>query len=132
MYQAHYLTDIGIKKYKREVLGFKEPHELQVENQVEMAKKICRIVYLYLEIPFESLKDKNRKEEVILAKHFSIYYMRNLFPKLPYETIATIFGLKTHVAARHAYMKISNFISNDFQHKNTKEFLDPKIKELLK
>ena len=62
MYQAHYLTDIGIKKYKREVLGFKEPHELQVENQVQMAKKICRIVYLYLEIPFESLKDKNRKE----------------------------------------------------------------------
>lgn len=132
MYQAHYLTDAGIEQYKRHIKGFKEPFEIEKENQIETAKKISRIVYLHLKVPFESLKDKNRKEEVILAKHFSIYYMRNLFPCLPYESIAHIFGFKTHVAARHAFMKVSNFITNDDEHKNTKEYLDPKINELLK
>ena len=132
MYQAHYLTDAGIKQYKRQILGFKNPTKIKKENEVVIAKKISRIVYLYLEIPFEGLKEKNRKEEVILAKHFSIFYMRKLFPTLAYETIANIFGFKTHVAARHAFMKISNFILTDTEHRNTKEYLDPKIKELLK
>ena len=139
MKQVHYLSDVGIQQYKRQVLKMKSKaideeyfRKLDEEKKIEIATKICRIVYLYLEVPFESITDQNRKEEVILAKHFSMHYTRLLFPKLSYSKIGSIFGLKAHATVLHAVEKVRNYIQNDNWHRTTNNFLEPKIKELLK
>ena len=69
MYQAHYLTDKGIKGYLRTVdEEVYRKHQQMYLNHDKHIENICRLVFAYFDVPLEKIKVKSRKAELIRAK----------------------------------------------------------------
>jgi len=132
MYQAHYLTDKGIKSYLRTIdseLNRKYHrsfmnHDIHVENLV-------RLVFKYFNIPFEKLKVKNRQAEIIRAKQFAAFYIKKEVHRITLKEIGSVFDLN-HATIIHSVKNISNLIEVDAEYRGYHEELTSKIMELYK
>ena len=66
MYQAHYLTDKGIKAYLRTVdEELYRKHKQMYLNHDKHIDNICRIIFAYFDVPLEKIKAKNRQAQII-------------------------------------------------------------------
>lgn len=128
MYQAHYLTDKGIKTYLKtvdtEVYKLCLNHDKHIEN-------ICRLIFNYFDVPLEKIKVKSRKAQLIRAKQFTAYFLRREVRRITLSEIGSIFNLD-HSTALHSIRKINDLSEVDLEYRKYHEELCIKIIELYK
>ena len=132
MYQAHYLTDKGIKSYLTTVNS-----ELYVKNKRMYmnynahVENISRLVFSYFNVPLEKIKVNNRKAQVIRAKQFTAYFLKREIYKITLEEIGKVFN-RDHATMIHSIRKINDLIEVDAEYRTYHEELCIKIIELYK
>ena len=132
MYQAHYLTDKGIKSYLTTVNS-----ELYVKNKRMYMNynahvdNISRLVFNYFNVPLEKIKVNNRKAQVIRAKQFTAFFLKREIYKITLEEIGKVFN-RDHATMIHSIRKINDLIEVDAEYRTYHEELCIKIIELYK
>jgi len=132
MYQAHYLTDKGIKSYLTTVNS-----ELYVKNKRMYmnynahVENISRLVFSYFNVPLEKIKVNNRKAQVIRAKQFTAFFLKREIYKITLEEIGKVFN-RDHATMIHSIRKINDLIEVDAEYRTYHEELCIKIIELYK
>ena len=132
MYQAHYLTDKGIKSYLRTIdeevyRKYKQMylnHEKHIDN-------ICRLVFAYFDVPLEKIKVKNRQAQIIRAKQFTAYFLRREVRRITLTEIGNVFDLD-HATAIHSINKIKGVIEVDKEYRNYHNELCTKLMDLYR
>ena len=132
MYQAHYLTDKGIKSYLRTIdMNKHVRHQRTVLKKEEHTNNIVRLVFNYFDVPLELANQKNRKMMVIRAKQFSQFYLRREVNYLTLEAIGSYFNLD-HATVLHSVRKIGDLIEVDAEYQQFNNDLSSRILELYK
>jgi len=132
MYQAHYLTDKGIKSYLTTVNS-----ELYVKNKRMYMNynahvdNISRLVFNYFNVPLEKIKVNNRKAQVIRAKQFTAFFLKREIYKITLEEIGKVFN-RDHATMIHSIRKINDLIEVDAEYRTYHKELCIKIIELYK
>jgi chromosomal replication initiation ATPase DnaA len=122
MYQAHYLTDKGIKAYLRTVdEELYRKHKQMYLNHEKHIDNICRIIFAYFDVPLEKIKVKNRQAQIIRAKQFTAYLTE----------IGQVFDLD-HATALHSISKIKGLIEIDKEYREYHNELCSKLMELYR
>jgi len=132
MYQAHYLTDKGIKKYLRTVdEEVYRKHKQMYLNHDKHIENICRIIFSYFDVPLETIKEKNRYAKIIRAKQFTAYFLRREVRKITLTEIGDIFNLD-HATALHSIKKIKGLIEIDKEYREYHNELCSKLMDLYR
>jgi len=132
MYQAHYLTDKGIKSYLRTVdSDLSRKYQRVFMNHDRHVENIARIVFNYFNIPLEKLKVKNRKAEIIRAKQFTAFYLKREVHRMSLNEIGKVFDLN-HATMIHSIRNITDLIEVDSEYKKYHEDLCAKLVLLYK
>ena len=132
MYQAHYLTDKGIKSYLRTVdEEVYRKHKQMYLNQDKHIENICRLVFAYFDVPLEKIKVKNRKTQLIRAKQFTAYFLRREVNRITLHEIGDVFNLD-HSTSIHSINKIKALIEVDKEYRNYHNELCGKMMELYR
>ena len=132
MYAVHYLTDAGIRKYK-EALNTGEDKWNAIKNNGRevIMERIINLVYRYFDIDKELFDQKCRKAEVIRAKQFALYFIKNELPGLLLREIGDKFKVHHATVIHHVdTIKVLKNIDKEYQ----KYFSDlsSRISELYK
>ena len=88
--------------------------------------RIIKMVAGHYQINVSDIYGTDRKKELILPRHISIYIAKQLTSK-PMSELARIFKRKNHSSIIHAYEKIENLRKSD---PNLKKDIDYIISEL--
>ena len=132
MYQAHYLTDKGVKNYLKTIdEEVYRKHKQMYLNREKHIENICRIVFAYFDVPLEKIKVKSRKAELIRAKQFTTYFLRREVNKTSLSEIGKIFDLD-HATILHSINKIKGVIEVDKEYRNYHNELCTKLMELYR
>ena len=132
MYQAHYLTDKGIKGYLRTVdEEVYRKHQQMYLNHDKHIENICRLVFAYFDVPLEKIKVKSRKAELIRAKQFTSYFLRREVYRITFREIGNVFNLH-HATAIHSINKIKGVVEVDKEYRNYHNELCSKLMELYR
>ena len=132
MYQAHYLTDKGIKNYLTTVNS-----ELYVKNKRMYMNynahvdNISRLVFNYFNVPLEKIKVNNRKAQLIRAKQFTAYFLKREIYKITLEEIGKVFN-RNHSTMTHSIRKIKGLIEVDKEYRTYHNELCTKLMELYR
>ena len=131
MYQAHYLTEKGIKEYKATI---SRQHFLDLKRKKatnENCENLIRLVFNHFNIPFELSKTKSRKREIIIARQFAMYFLRQEFHKLSLQKIGDYFE-KDHSTVVYSIKQINDLVEYDFEIKQHHNNIMKRIIELYK
>jgi chromosomal replication initiator protein len=131
MYQAHYLTEQGIKEYKATI---SRQHFLDLKRKKatnENCENLIRLVFNYFNIPIEMMKSKSRKREIIICRQFSSYFLRQEFNRLSLQKIADYFD-QHHSSIVHSIKQINDLVEYDFEIKEHHKNIMKRIIELYK
>lgn len=132
MYQAHYLTDKGIKSYLRTVNEeLYRKHRRLFLNKEKHIEGISRIVFNYFNIPLEMIKEKNRNREFIVARQFTAYFIRKELAKITLKEIGSVFNLN-HATVIHSLRNINDLVDVDSEYQKWHKELNAKMIELYK
>lgn len=132
MYQAHYLTDKGIKTYLRTVdEEVYRKHKQMYLNHDKHIENICRIIFAYFDVPLEKIKVKNRQAQIIRAKQFTAYFLRREVRRITLTEIGQVFNLD-HATALHSIKKIKGLIEIDKEYRGYHNELCTKLMELYR
>jgi len=132
MYQAHYLTDKGIKSYLRTIDDeLYKKHKQMYLNHEKHIDNICRIVFAYFYVPLEKIKVKSRKAQLIRAKQFTAYFLRREVSRVTLYEISEIFDLD-HTTIMHSISRIKDLIEVDSEYRNYHNELCSKLMELYR
>jgi len=132
MYQAHYLTDKGVKSYLKTIdEEVYRKYKQMYLNRDKHIENICRIVFAYFDVPLEKIKEKNRQAQIIRAKQFTTYFLRREVNKTSLNEIGKIFDLD-HATILHSINKIKGVIEVDKEYRNYHNELSSKMMELYK
>jgi chromosomal replication initiator protein len=132
MYQAHYLTDKGIKTYLRTIDMEAQKHHIKLHlNHEKHIENICRLVFNYFDVPIEKIKVRNRQAQIIRAKQFTAYFLRREVYSITLSEIGKLFNLD-HATAIHSINKIKGVIEVDKEYRNYHEELCGKMMELYR
>ena len=131
MYQAHYLTEQGIKEYKATI---SRQHFLDLKRKKatnENCEHLIRLVFHHFNIPFELSKTKSRKREIIICRQFAMYFLRQEFHKLSLQNIGDYFE-KDHSTVVYSIKQINDLVEFDFEIKKHHNNIMKRIIELYK
>ena len=131
MYHAHYLTEKGIKEYKATI---SRQHFLDLKRKKatnENCENLIRLVFHHFNIPFELSKTKSRKREIIIARQFAMYFLRQEFHKLSLQKIGDYFD-KDHSTVVYSIKQINDLVEYDFEIKQHHKNIMKRIIELYK
>jgi len=131
MYQAHYLTEQGIKEYKATI---SRQHFLDLKRKKatnENCENLIRLVFHHFNIPFELAKTKSRKREIIIARQFAMYFLRQEFYQLSLQKIADFFD-KDHSTVVYSIGQINDLSEYDFDIKEHHKKIMQRIIEMYK
>ena len=131
MYQAHYLTEKGIKEYKATI---SRQHFLDLKRKKatnENCENLIRLVFHHFNNPYELSKTKSRKREIIIARQFAMYFLRQEFYKLSLQKIADYFE-KDHSTVVYSIKQINDLVEYDFEIKQHHNNIMKRIIELYK
>ena len=132
MYQAHYLTDKGIKGYLRTVdEEVYRKHQQMYLNHDKHIENICRLVFAYFDVPLEKIKVKSRKAQLIRAKQFTAYFLRREVHRITLQEIGGVFDLD-HATILHSINKIKGVLEVDKEYRNYHNELCGKLMELYR
>jgi len=98
---------------------------IKEKNSIDVAR-IIKMVAGHYQINVSDIYGTDRKKELILPRHISIYIAKQLTSK-PMSELARIFKRKNHSSIIHAYEKIENLRKSD---PNLKKDIDYIISEL--
>jgi len=139
MYQSMYLNDRGLKLYKEELNSkFPKVRRVDSEGQASIIDNIISTCYRYFDVDIElryCTKRGNRKQEIIRAKQFSMYFIKKCFPKLTLTNIGLLFSSNfkkgmDHSSVIHAVRKIEGLVEFDNEYAMFEADLKKKV-ELL-
>jgi len=131
MYQAHYLTEQGIKEYKATI---SRQHFLDLKRKKatdENCENLIRLVFNHFNISFDLAKTKSRKREIIIARQFAMYFLRQEFQRLSLQKIADFFD-KDHSTVVYSIGQIKNLVEFDFEIKEHHKNIMQRIIEMYK
>ena len=131
MYHAHYLTEKGIKEYKATI---SRQHFLDLKRKKatnENCENLIRLVFNHFKISFDLAKTKSRKREIIIARQFAMYFLRQEFYQLSLQGIADYFD-KDHSTVVHSIKQINNLVEFDSEIKEHQENIMQRIIEMYK
>tara|TARA_R110001599_G_scaffold73906_2_gene204223 strand:- start:3598 stop:3993 length:396 start_codon:yes stop_codon:yes gene_type:complete len=131
MYHAHYLTQKGIKEYKATI---STNHLLDLKRNKptpEKCENLIRLVFNYFEVPTEMMKSKSRKREIIVARQFASFFLKQEFQRLSLQKIADYFG-QHHSSIVHSIKQINNLVEYDFESKEHHKNIMQKVIEMYK
>ena len=131
MYHAHYLTEKGIKEYKATI---SKQHFLDLKRNKptpENCENLIRLVFNHFKIPFELAKTKSRKREIIIARQFAMYFLRQEFYQLSLQKIANFFD-KDHSTVVYSIKQINDLVEYDFEIKEHHKNIMQRIIEMYK
>jgi chromosomal replication initiator protein len=131
MYQAHYLTDAGIKQYKATI---SRQHFLDLKRKKatnENCENLIRLVFNHFKISFDLAKTKSRKREIIIARQLAMYFLRQEFYELSLQRIADFFD-KDHSTVVYSIGQINDLVEYDFEIKEHHNNIMKRIIELYK
>lgn len=132
MYQAHYLTDKGIKSYLRTIdEEVYRKHKQMYLNHDKHIENICRLVFNYFDVPLERIKVKSRKAQLIRAKQFTSYFLRREVHRITLHEIGGVFDLD-HATILHSINKIKGVIEVDKEYRNYHNDLCTKLMDLYR
>ncbi len=105
--------------------------ETQNEKQVteKIIDEIVNQVYSYYGKDTILAKSKKRKQEIILPKHASIFFIRKYSPKVGYERIANYFEMANHTSVLFAFKKMEWLSKRDKFYSKQMEDIDKLIVE---
>jgi chromosomal replication initiator protein len=131
MYQAHYLTEQGIKEYKATI---SRQHFLDLKRKKatkENCENLIRLVFHHFNISFDLAKTKSRKREIIIARQFAMYFLRQEFYQLSLQGIADFFD-KDHSTVVYSIKQINNLCEYDSEFQENKKNIMQRIIEMYK
>ena len=132
MYQAHYLSDKGIKNYLTTVNSeLYRKNKRMYMNYEAHVDNVCRLVFNYFDVPLEKIKVNNRQAHIIRAKQFTAYFLKREIYKITLEEIGKVFN-RDHATMIHSINKINDLIEVDSEYRTYHEELCIKIIELYK
>lgn len=83
------------------------------EKKVEFtAQQIIDIVCQFLQIPEKAIAAKTRKQDVVQARHLSMYFLREI-KNMSLESIGEMLGGRDHSSVVHALKSIQNSLDTD-------------------
>ena len=91
-------------------------------------QKIINIVADYYNLPANEITGKGRNSQVVLARHISMYLIRNNLD-IPLKKIGNMFGGKDHTTVMSAITKVDKELKTDEQLKTAIKELESKIKQ---
>ena len=132
MYQAHYLSDKGIKNYLTTVNSelYRKNKRMYMDYEAHV-DNVCRLVFNYFDVPLEKIKVNNRQAQIIRAKQFTAYFLKREIYKITLEEIGKVFN-RDHATMIHSINKINDLIEVDSEYRTYHEELCTKIIELYK
>lgn len=92
---------------------------------------IQRVVCDYFNIKENSIREKNRKQEVVIARQFAMYLAKE-FTNSSLKTIGLHFGGRDHSTVIHAIQTIEDMIKSDKKHSDTLQTLRSKLKIMFR
>lgn len=131
MYHAHYLTEEGIKEYKATI---SRQHFLDLKRKKATQKNcenLIRLVFNHFKISFDLAKTKSRKREIIIARQFAMYFLRQEFYELSLQRIADFFD-KDHSTVVYSIGQINDLVEYDFEIKEHHNNIMQRIIEMYK
>ena len=131
MYHAHYLNEKGIKEYKATI---STNHLLEIRRNKptpEKCENLIRLVFNYFDIPTEMMKSKSRKRQIIFARQFASYFLKQEFNNLSLQKIADYFG-QHHSSIVHSIKQINNLVEYDLESKEHHQNIMQKVIEMYK
>lgn len=131
MYQAHYLTERGIKEYKATI---SRQHFLDLKRKKatkENCENLIRLVFHHFNISFDLAKTKSRKREIIIARQFAMFFLRQEFYQLSLQGIADFFD-KDHSTVVYSIKQINDLSEYDSEIKKHQENIMQRIIEMYK
>lgn len=81
-------------------------------DQKRNPKDIIRAAAKEMGIKLKELKEENRKKEVALCRHVSMYLLKTM-TNLTYEDIAALLNKKDHTTVMHGVQRVIDLISTD-------------------
>lgn len=108
-------------------LAKKTVKEIATDRKVNISiEYITKVVCEYLDVEENKVRDKNRKQEVVMARQIAMYLSKQL-TKSSLKTIGLHFGGRDHSTVIHAYNNIEELISHDIALKETLDSIRTKI-----
>jgi len=84
---------------------YPQPFAISLE---EMAEVICHVT----QVPFQSLKSKNRKRPIVLGRHLLCYHGRQTC-RVTYREIGDFIGGRDHTTAIHGEQTIKDLMATN-------------------
>ena len=91
-------------------------------------QKILNVVANYYNLTPEQLTGKDRSGQIVLARHISMYLIRQHLD-VPLKKIGELFGGKDHTTVMSAITKVDKELKSDIQLQTAIKDLEKKIKE---
>lgn len=101
--------------------------EIATDRKVNISiEYITKVVCEYLNVDENKVREKNRKQEVVMARQLAMYLSKKL-TKSSLKTIGLHFGGRDHSTVIHAYNNIEKTAEEDMQLKETLDAIKNKI-----
>lgn len=108
-------------------LAKKTVKEIATDRKVNISiEYITKIVCEYMNVEENKVRDKNRKQEVVMARQIAMFLSKKL-TKSSLKTIGLHFGGRDHSTVIHAYNSIEEMAAEDQNLKKTLEEIRNKI-----
>ncbi len=114
-------TEINLDLAKKKVKEISTGRQTNVSIEF-ITKEVCN----FFKIDENSLREKNRKKEVVLARQIAMYLSKKL-TKSSLKTIGLHFGGRDHSTVIHSFNLIEKTIKTDFDLKSNVETIQNKI-----
>lgn len=98
--------------------------EKGITTREHLYERVTRLVCQHLEVPFKELFKKNRKREVCLARHISMYIIRTHYPTVTLVSLGNYFCGRDHTSVVHGVQVIKNLMWSDPELKRKVEYLE--------
>ncbi|MGE5401748.1 MAG: chromosomal replication initiator protein DnaA [Ignavibacteriales bacterium] len=108
-------------------LAKKTVKEIATDRKVNISiEYITKVVCECLNVEENKVRDKNRKQEVVIARQIAMY-LAKVLTKSSLKTIGLHFGGRDHSTVIHAYNSIEQMLDEDPSMKETVESIKSKI-----
>ncbi|MGE5679754.1 MAG: chromosomal replication initiator protein DnaA [Bacillota bacterium] len=108
-------------------LAKKTVKEIATDRKVNISiEYITKVVCEYLNVDENKVREKNRKQEVVMARQIAMYLSKKL-TKSSLKTIGLHFGGRDHSTVIHAYNSIEEMVEEDTKLKETVSAIQNKI-----
>lgn len=105
--------------------------DTQIEKPKDFSEQIIRIVYEYFNVDYSLRLSKSRRQQIIIPKHISCFFLKKYNSKIGYHEMSQRFGMANHTSVLFAVKKVQFLSKRDSFYVKQIENIENIISETL-